>query len=344
MRSDGVSPNCPDSAESLRERLVDLVPVFVLVDPFVGEPLLELQSPPPEGLEDMQRRREEVWGRPVATIDLTHTTLPPHLYPYVVELNGRDDVWLDATFEMALIERERSLADGLNGRGEAAHRIGGWLQSSMYPQQLARQVSPLMRLRTEQMYNAATYLRLGDRRALGLLRHVVGDERIVGHFGRIQSWSYLDVRGHLSSLQASHESASQQLCLSRHEWKQMQQGADVACMLAQWQGEAQLRLRGGDGAAQAQLEQLPLKLMYELAFKALQLAEQAASQWKHRFTRPADKTIWATLSILHPDLPENDGVRRYLAAAGTPNDPPEPVRDLQAELVEKLRAQMPSRV
>lgn len=339
MKTGSVMSRDAAGAHALRSLLADMTPVFVLVDPLVGEPLPELHSSTaPDSADQAQSRREAVWQRPVARIELERTTLPPHLFPYVVELSGHDDPWLDATFEIAMAERDRALADGLDGKGEALHRIGGWLQSSMYPQQLAQNLAGVMRLRTELMYNPATYLRLADRRVLDLVRHVVGDERVAVQFGRLRRWSYLDARGCLTSLQSRGEEI-RQLCLSATEWQQVQQGPAVACTLAQWQGEAQQRQQAGDSAAQTSFDQLTVERMYELALRAVQHAESAARRWKHRFTRPVDQTVWATLSLLHPEVLDSQAVQRCLASTGTPEDPPEPLRHLHAEIIERLRAE-----
>ncbi|GAB3541833.1 hypothetical protein GCM10027343_12890 [Noviherbaspirillum agri] len=308
--------------EPLRAELDPITPIFVLVDPMLGEPL------PIDGMDaagmDLQFQLEALWQRSVTRIELhKNVPLPPSKHPYLVELQGISDPWLEETLVMAHAERAAMLVDGLNGEGGAAHRIGGWLQSSMQLPQLAATLSALCLVNTEAR-TSATYLRLVDRRVLALLRHVVGDDRVAGQFGRLQRWVYLDMQGQLATVQSAHEQATT-LQLNRDEWRHMEQGEALHRVIAQWLGEA--AKAGESGHYHDSAQQL-----YAPARKAVEAAKKAAVQWPHRFTHPLDEVTWATLTLLNPLLDSNETVHALLAQSGTVDDPPEPVRYLHSEI------------
>lgn len=142
--------------QSLRASLDPVTPVFVLIDPMVGEPLLLDLADGYWG--DPQTQREAAWQRQVERIALSpRVPLALHQHPYLVQLQGIDDPLLELTLDLAHAEQSDAMKDGLDGEGTAAHRIGGWLQSSMHPDQLAKQMAEMFRVSTE-AHTKATYL------------------------------------------------------------------------------------------------------------------------------------------------------------------------------------------
>lgn len=313
--------------KKLRASFDPITPILVLIDPMLGEPI-----PGADALAsntDLQTQREALWQRQVMHIQLPRRVpLPVGKHPYLVELQGISDPLLEETLELAHAERSAALADGMEGEGAAAHRIGGWLQSSMHLPQLAQHLSSLLRVNTEAR-TRATYLRLVDRRVLALLRHVVGDERVVSQFGRLQRWTYLDMQGQLARLQSPGEDVTS-LLLSEKEWHVMEQGEALHRTMAQWLGET---TRTGE----SNLCHQPAQQLYAPIRDAIAVARQAAARWPHRFTQPIDEVVWAALTLLHPLLPRNEAVHTLLAQTGTTDDPPEPVRYLQREIGAFLR-------
>lgn len=313
-------------AATIRSSFDPLVPIFVLVDSMLGDPLPDRSVGQQDA--DFQSRREALWQREVERVVLhPHTPLSPHQHPYLVALRGLDDPLFDITLKLAHTERVDMLAEGLDGDGGSAHRIGGWLQSSQPAPQLAVLLSSMFRVRTTCRVKA-TYLRLADRRVLGLLREVAGDARVIGQFGRLQRWAYLDMQGRLSTLQSDREEALP-LCLNENEWSCMEQGEALNRTLAQWLGEA---IRTDN---QAVLRQQP-HVLYAAARHALTAALSASRTWPHRFSRLTDHTTWASLHLLHPDLPTSQTVRNLMQRPGTPDEPPEPVRYLHREIRSRL--------
>ncbi|HVK93880.1 MAG TPA: DUF4123 domain-containing protein [Noviherbaspirillum sp.] len=311
----------------LRATLDPVTPILVLVDPMLGEPLPDSGATPYGA--DTQSQREALWQRPVRRVELPkNVPLPAHKHPYLIELQGISDPLLEETLTLAHAERIAALTDGLDGEGAAAHRIGGWLQSSMHLPQLARTLSLLLQVNTEAT-TRATYLRLADRRVLALLRHVAGDNRVAGQFGRLQRWIYLDMQGHLTTLQSSSEKPTP-LRLNREEWRCMEQGEALHRTMAQWLGEA-ARMDETD------LCHKPAQELYAPVRQSIAAARQAAVRWPHRFTRPIDEVVWAALSLLHPLLPLNEAVQALLAQHGTEDNPPEPIRYLLDEIGTFLR-------
>lgn len=303
--------------EELRAGIDALTPLFVLVDPMAGEPLSGMGTPGTAA--EAQALREEAWDREIAPVALPGTiALPPYQHPYLVQLLGPDDPLLEATLELADGERLAAQSKGLDGEGRAVHRIGGWLQSSMHFEQLGAIVSALCRVNTD-AYTEATYLRLADRRALDLLCHVVGEHRVASQFGRLQSWAYLDAFGSLRRLRSPSE-LPQLLRLNVAEWRQMEGGEMLHRTIAQWLGE----VRRKEGAVPQEL--------YPAAGSAASEAASAARKWPHRFQNSSDQVVWATLSLLHPDMARLPAVQALLDDQGTQDEPPEPLRYLHREL------------
>ncbi|MCW7537003.1 DUF4123 domain-containing protein [Aquabacterium sp. A7-Y] len=308
-----------------------MTPIFVLIDPLLGEPL------PSAGehntTTDWQREREKLWSRPIAAVELArHVKLAPGLHPYLVELQGPDDPWLATTLELAQAERDQVLSGGLDGEGAAAHRIGAWLQSALQIDRLAAQLSPLMRVNTEAP-TRATYLRLADRRVMALLRHVVGDAKVAAQFGRLHSWAYLDLQGRLIVLRSAGEE-TQSLRLSSSEWAVMNEGEAIARTLAQWLGEVARRAQGGAQEPAAEVARLSAAELYGSARQALAQAEAAARRWPHRFNRLQDRTVWAALSLLYPERLQTAAIVDLMQQTGSAEDPPEPVRYLHTAITQ----------
>ena len=310
-------------ASSLASSVVPGSPAFVLVDPMMGEPIPIEYSADALDLPAPNSGRERAWLRPVHVIKLAQNiAVPPHLHPYLVELQGPDDPWLADTVEIACEEQAETQAAGLASRGVAAHCIGGWLQSSLSPGDLTRTLTAMMNVNTEAR-TTALYQRLADRRALGWLRHVVGDARVVAPFGRIQSWHYLDACGRLALLQSSAEVASP-LRLTHGEWAAFMTGALLHPTVARWLGELALQPN------QSEASPVDAGACYAQAGVALERAEAAARRWPRRFADPADRVAWAVLSLLHPGIEQSPDVVAMLNAPAEPDEPHEPIETLDA--------------
>ena len=303
--------------KNLRAGLDAETPIFILIDPMLGE---ALTSDAPDAA-DAQAAREAMWQRPVMRIALSpRTALPPHQHPYLVELEGITDPLLEATLEIAQDEHLQAQNDGLDGEGAAAHRIGGWLQSTMHVPELAEHLSTMLQVNTEAP-TKATYLRLVDRRVLALLRYVVGDTLVTQTFGRLQNWAYLDVHGQIATLKTLDETASP-LRLDHDQWAQMQAGEMLNRTLALWLGEA--RRRGLGDACNA-----PAQSLYPSLFNAIARADEATKTWPHRFHQLLDQSVWAALLLLDPAVEHNARVHQLLKNTGVQDDPSEPTEPLR---------------
>ena len=312
------------SAEDIIARLDGATPTFVLIDPLLGEPLPGVDF----GLSgaDAQAAREDCWDREVIQIQLSdRISLPLSQHPYLVGLEGSADPILELTLELAQAEQEKACSDELEGKGMAAHRIGGWLQSSMHSRQLAETIAVMCNVNTE-AYTLARYLRLADRRALALLRHVVGESRIRGMLGRIQRWSYLDAMGEIATLNGMEMGIdSTPVRLSLAEWHHMELGEVIHRTLAQYLGELG---RSGLGPAL----HCTAANLYDPATNAVEVARQAARTWPHRFLEPSDQTTYATLALLYPALADSPAVQSLLQQAGSSDEPATPLRYLHARV------------
>lgn len=314
--------NPSPSFADLKARLDPLTPIFILIDPLLGEPL-PIQEPLAD-CDDPSSLRDAEWQRPTTVIRLNKKVpLPLHQHPYFVEVNGIDDPLLEMTWELAQAEYLGAIAEGLDGDGGSAFRIGGWLQSSLSPAILATELAQIMRVNTE-TYTKATYLRLADRRVLSLLRHVIGDNRITAQFGRIQRWIYLDLLGQAAQLSSTSEDKAP-LLLSHDEWALMEQGEKLHRTLAVWIGE---RAKIDSNT----LQDRPLSQYFSDTFLAIAESSKAAQQWPQRFEHPTDQIIWAALMLLYPKPKNHQAINHLMQRSGTPEDPVDPVRYIQAEL------------
>ena len=258
--------------------------------------------------------------------------MPPYQHPYLVALSGLDDRLLDDTCEIAHSERLAAQEGGISGNGGAAHRIGGWLQSTMHPENLAEHLSTLFKVNTA-AFTSASYLRLVDRRALALLRHIAGDMRVREQFGRLQRWVYLDAFGSLVDLSSARE-APLPLRLSAEEWRTMEKSEAIHRTMAQWLGEA--------ATADAALER-KFNDIYGTVQLAVAEGEQAGKQWPHRFRGLADYTVYAAMCLLYPGFATIETVSKMLTHPGNADDPPELLRHLHAELKQLAAADFESR-
>lgn len=292
------------------------VPAHVVVDPMLGEPI-PVESDDVDDAAGVTSVRTQAWGRPVHAIKLSAAiALPPHLHPYLVELHGPADPWLARTAEMAWSELAQSQADGLASSGAAAHRIGGWLQSSLSAPELTQAMAAMFKVNTDAI-TTARYQRLADRRALAWLRQVAGEARVAGQLGRIQSWCYLDACGELAQLKSPSEVATP-LRLSQAEWRSFMQGELLHQTVARWLGER----------AQSQADHqtsLDARACYARAHVAIERTEAAARRWPQRFTKPADHTAWTALTLLYPGIDTSPDV---LAALNVPPQADEPLETL----------------
>ncbi|MBL0730556.1 hypothetical protein [Piscinibacter sp. HJYY11] len=311
-------------AVTLAASLTSGIPMFALIDPLLGEPI-PLERGDVADMAALTKARERTWLRPVYCIELAASIpLPLHQHPYLVEMHGPDDPQLAETVEMAAEELSHSQLEGLRASGSAPHRIGGWLQSSLAAPELTRALSAMMRVNTHAI-TTARYQRLADRRVLSWLRQVVGDARVAGQLGRIQSWSYLDPCGHLASL-CSSDVLAIPVRLTQSEWTEFMKGDLLHPAVARWLGERALRATSGDASA------LETTSCYLQANAALERAQAAARRWPHRFTRLSDHVTWAVLALLHPDIDRRADVAHLLNERPLTNEPVETVDDLSATL------------
>ena len=315
----------PASAEELQARFDPAFPVFVLIDPMLGEPLPGVAIV--EDAEGGHIARQAGWERDITPIVLsTRVSLSLHLHPYLVALTSADDPLLAITLRLAHAERSQSQADGLDGEGGAAHRISGWLNTSVHADALAQQIARMCDARTAGA-TSATYLRLVDRRTIGLLSQVVGTDRLTSQFGRLHSWTYLDPTGQLVTLKSPGEQTTV-LRLSGEEWRLLQRGEVVHRALAQWLGEMERlglvpQLAGAD--------------LYARFLHAERQAHAAADAWPHRFAGMPDRTTWAALSVLFSNLTASSAVSTLMQNRGTADEPAESLRYLHGQVVALVR-------
>jgi hypothetical protein len=103
---------------SLPAQLEPDQPVYLLIDPIVGDFLPQLAFADTDDAESIRAAREDVYGRRIVPIPLAPgIPLPASRHPYLVAMAAMDDPWLAASQEMALDQHETTCAFGLAGTG-----------------------------------------------------------------------------------------------------------------------------------------------------------------------------------------------------------------------------------
>jgi hypothetical protein len=289
-------------------------PVYVLIDPMLGEPvpLDELESP--GAPTDLQAAREKSWSRNIYRIALNQDIeLPAHLHPYLVQMR-EDDPWLQDTLSIAHQERMASQARGLAGTGQSVHRIGGWLQSSLPVDALVNRLSRLLTL--EPMLNVnAQYLRLADRRVLAWVRHVVGDVRLQQSLSFVDRWVYLDTCGQVAELIGIDLKLRPRLWFIDRQWALLLRGAQHHSAAARWLGEL-------DNSCDRQDSEIAdAQAMWPAITEALDCAKHARQRAPEHFVGADDLIAWAVLVLLHPNLKQSEHQQALLDTWVTPIEP-----------------------
>lgn len=216
--------------------------LYLLIDPFLGDPVL--LAPIEEDLpaEELNAQRTRAWQRPTFATRLpARLGMDPALAPYLVALEGVDDPWMDTSLQWAIQETVQTWQIDLPS--PVAHRVGGWLQSSAQGTELAAHLTEWFRLRTQHP-TSARYLRLADRRVLSLTRHVLGDATLSACLHPVQRWHWLDAHAAWATLSANvpqlvaddhtHRVPAQRLPIfDTQQWALMAQGPGIHRQMAQ---------------------------------------------------------------------------------------------------------------
>ncbi|TVO68405.1 hypothetical protein [Denitromonas ohlonensis] len=301
----------PESLSAkLTSQLDPVVPTFVLVDPMLGEPLPELVEAVNEcaDLDELNDMRSKVWQGAVFALVLDETIeLEAHRHPYLVSVDPMTQA-LPNSARIAFEERARALA-----QGTAPYRIGGWLQSARDPQVLCGEIARLCRLRTQGgVARSARYLRMGDRRVLALLRHVLGEQSIGSRLPSLSQWLWLDDAGRLERLSRIEPTTDKALVIASVAWSRLALGTDIHPVRARWLGMA----------PDAHTD-------FDRVERALAHAGAMRTKWPARFQDSADRQAWALLYLLFGDLSGQPGIDALLRQ-GDPAHPEAPGEPAEA--------------
>ncbi len=315
-------------AAKLREQFESGQPLYLLIDPIVGDFLPQLAFSPTHDAEAIRGAREKAFNRSVFSINLSpDIKLPPSHHPYLVEMTSFDDPWISTSLELATAQNESTWVSGIAGDGWAVAKVGGWLQSAMPADALAAQLAHWMRLDTE-VRTEARYLRLADSRVLALLAFVLGRDQVVGTMGGMHRWFFMDAYGRLDSLcnSASGEVANESLRLPRldeRQWQIMQNGAVIHGAIAKAWGER----RKESGSEILSHTEIP----YAAAAAAAEVFS-GPPQPSLACTTLEDRCTAMALALLHPGWSGHVEVKRHL----TKNADEYTLADLGQELHEIL--------
>lgn len=288
-------------------------PVYLLIDPIVGDFLPQLAFADTSDAESIRGAREDVLGRRVLPITLAPSIqLPPARHPYLVAMEAVDDPWLAASQEMALEQHATTCAPGLAGTGWGTAKVGGWLQSARRGETLAETLARWMLLKTEARTHAR-YLRLADPRVLALLVFVLGRERLIAAMGGLRRWVFLDAHGRLDALHNpdSGEAGNDPIPLprlNRVQWDILENGPAIHGAIAQAWGQR----RKDGGPVTSGHAQIPYAEAISAA-NAFPARPHASDKAPGACASLEDRCTAIALALLHPGWDNHPEVQRHLA-------------------------------
>ena len=222
--------------------------VFLLIDPMLGDPVLTEVPPASMIRPALNTLRSSAWERPTHALQLpAPLNMDAAFAPYLVELQGTQDSHLQHSVQWALRETLQTWV--AEPEQPTPHRVGGWLQSAAQGDVLAEVLSGWLQLSAAGA-GRASYLRLADRRVLGLTAHVLGQAGMAQALHPVQRWHWIDPHASLQVLQASaspHVTADEAaggdsahrpfVRFSQAQWAQMALGPQVHHAMAQAIGQ-----------------------------------------------------------------------------------------------------------
>lgn len=284
--------------QNLRAGLDVGLPIFVLIDPLNGEPV------PVDGIDEqsssdqLTSARACVWGRSIFAVGLDNRAISIGAlrHPYLVELTGVDDPWLQETLYMAACERSSSQKKKSEAQapGLAAHRIGGWIQTAQLPTALSSGLASAMLLHVQGRV-PASYLRLADRRVLEWVRHIAGSERLCSALPPDLQWHYLAGNGGLDVIDTGPDGSVSPLMFTMDEWKRLEAGPVHHATAARWYGA------GDNVDGECSNSQSIAISRWNLIEQAVVDARRVAENHPDRFRDIDDISAWAALALRYTE-------------------------------------------
>lgn len=298
--------------QDLHARLDVGLPIFVLVDPLGGElvPVDEVDAT--SSSDHLTAARACAWGRSIFAVDLDDRiiSIGAYRHPYLVELSGPDDPWLQETLRMADEERGLSQKHTSGTAGSSAHRIGGWIQTPQMPAALAQALASAMLLHVKARVSAR-YLRLADRRVLGWVRHVAGDERLCAALPSDLRWHYLAPDRKLDAVDSRGRGSPSPLMFALDEWKRLEAGPVHHATAARWYGA------GSDAGDERSSPRSAAGAQWTLIEQAVAEAGRAAARHPERFRDMHDTSAWAALALRYTEDDLERAMRSWNELSGS---------------------------
>ena len=192
------------------------LPVYLLVDPYFGEPsFVALQVSEIDHPSVALERRENAWQRKVFAAASSEHPIPPASLPYLVELNGSADEWLEAATDEAAHDHAQSLSTGFHKIG-----TGTLIETSLSGDAL---MTRLQQMWTMHLSGRRRHLRLGSPRVMELVFHSAPPSETQTWLGPIERWHHLTRDGIWRLVQGQadlHEHMSDQAFYGRHAIQQ----------------------------------------------------------------------------------------------------------------------------
>ncbi|XZG71794.1 hypothetical protein ACTSKR_08040 [Chitinibacteraceae bacterium HSL-7] len=289
------------SLKQLQDSLSSYQRIYLLIDPAVND-VAQVDSL--GGQIDAQR--SAFWQRPVQQVVLDQRIpLPAQRHPYLVELDGPNDHWIEFAHTLAIDEVRDAQTGGLHSDGQGIRSVGGWIDSPHDGEQLADSLARMMLLPAS-LARFGSYLRLADLRVRAWVAMLIGAQRMPLNRYAIRNWCGIDDYGHCHTLHASDAQVSplqRPFVFTLDEMQQLLEAPIVHSAIARGIGQM------------TEEDRIPVSLPASYAELLAQLhaacSKPAGSLHRNRVARliqtSADRSAELALDLLcpgwdHPDL------------------------------------------
>ncbi|AKJ30328.1 DUF4123 domain-containing protein [Caldimonas brevitalea] len=157
------------------------LPLYALIDPFLGEPhLLAGASTSATDLDDLQAARRSAWKRAVWVARDPSPRVEADRMPYVVQLEGADDPLVELLVQGAAMEAQQASETSIGKLG-----IGALIETPLDGQRLMQRIEQMT---TVMVRGRPRYLRLADPRVFELLVHLLSARHLAEWLGPVGRW------------------------------------------------------------------------------------------------------------------------------------------------------------
>ncbi|HSI56888.1 MAG TPA: DUF4123 domain-containing protein [Ideonella sp.] len=166
------------------------LPLYLLIDPLFGEPpWLGIDAESAHTFDELAGLRSRGWqGRRVVLAQGAEPIIEAHRLPYLVALEGAQDLLFGRIAQAALAEQQEAVATG-----SGMTHISGLLETSLDATRLMERLQHMWQVAPR---GHSRYLRISDARVFETLCHLFEPHELAPWLGPLAHWHYLARSGH----------------------------------------------------------------------------------------------------------------------------------------------------